>query len=70
MILSWQNVGYLEDKVKTKLDGENTLLQRDKELKDTLEKKKTELLHSQKKENEGLSAQNDTFKNELEEKLR
>jgi len=46
------------------------LLQRDRDLKETLEKKKNDLLLSQKKEQETLLAENEEFKNQLEAKLR
>ena len=56
--------------VKSKLDEENSLMQRDKELKEILEKKKSDILQSQKKDMDLLTAQNDAFKSELEDKLR
>jgi hypothetical protein len=70
MTASCLKVVYYDASVKQRLDDENRLLQRDRELKETLEKKKNDLLHSQKKEQETLLAENEAFKNDLEAKLR
>lgn len=70
MTASCLKVVYCDASVKQRLDDENRLLQRDRELKETLEKKKNDLLHTQKKEQETLLAENEAFKNDLEAKLR
>lgn len=70
MKASCLKVVYCDASVKQRLEDENKLLQRDRELKETLEKKKNDLLHSQKKEQETLLAENEAFKNDLEAKLR
>ena len=56
--------------VVKKCEGESKGLQKNKELKEVFEKKKTDLLQSQKKELEELTNENEKFKDELEEKLK
>ena len=56
--------------VTKKCEDENKDLLKNKDLKEVFEKKKTDLIYSQKKELDELTDENEQFKNELEEKLK
>lgn len=56
--------------VTKKCEAENKDLLKNKDLKEVFEKRKADLLQSQKKELEELTEENERFKNDLEDKLK